>query len=177
MLATQYVPETTYLAYIQSVVYGIDQVQYKVYGVSGTETITDFLSKIKASQGATAVIVDDKGIVKTSGDINNSDMVMVTSADGKLKVYYTFGQLTGIENAQFNQIQLYPNPTDSKINIQGLNPGSRIQVYNAVGVVVRDVFSQKQNAIISLDGEASGLYLIVISDKNVLLGRYKAVKK
>ncbi len=166
-----------YLAYCTSNLYAIDQVNYVVNNVDGTTLISDFLSQITPSMGATAMVVDSNGNEKTSGDIDGGDMLKVTSADGAVTAMYAFGVLTGIEPSQWNQIQLYPNPTNSKINISGLESGSRIQVYNALGVKVLDVNSEDQRETISLDGKPSGLYVIIISNKNELLGRYKAVKK
>ncbi len=177
MLATEYTQSTMYLAYCTSNLYAIDQVNYVVNNVDSTILISDFLSQITPSMGATAMVVDSNGNEKTSGDIDGGDMLKVTSADGTVTAMYTFGVLTGIEPSQWNQIQLYPNPTNSKINISGLESGSRIQVYNALGVKVLDVNSEDQRETISLDGKPSGLYVIIISNKNELLGRYKAVKK
>ena len=176
-LATKYVPETTYLAYILSKVYAIDQVVYKVAGVSGTETVSAFLSKVTASQGATPNVVDKNNNIKTSGDINNDDRVMVTSADGKMIVYYTFGQLTSASNIGGNNIELYPNPTHDIINVSGLKAGYHIQVYNSVGVAIREVSVQNSIERISLKNQPAGMYLIVIRDNNKMLGRYKALRQ
>ncbi len=177
MLRTQYILETTYLAYIQSSVYTVDQVDLKVYGVSGAETVSAFLSKVTASMGATATVVDKNGTVKSTGDINGGDMVMVTSADGKMKVYYSFGPLTALNTYHSNGIDLYPNPTDGKINVSGVKAGNRIQVYNSVGAAIRDIKVQNSIETISLDNQPAGMYMIIISDQNKMLGRYKALRK
>jgi len=175
-LATQYVPETTYLAYILSNVYAVDQVNYKIDGASGTADISEFYSKISAAQGAKAVVVDSNGNEKTTGDINGSDMVKVTSADGRIVVMYTFGPLTSASWVQANQIELYPNPTNGKLNLTGVEKGQRIQVYNSVGAAIIDVNVESSQEIISIDKHPAGLYMIVVSDKDKLLGKYKAIK-
>lgn len=175
-LATEFIPTTTYLAYIMSNVYGIDQVNYKIHNVSGISTISDFYSKITVASGANAVVVDNNGIEKTSGDIDNSDMVKVTSADGKIKVMYSFGQLTGTEWLNTNQIEIYPNPSNGRLNVSGVEKGQRIQVYNAVGSAIIDMNVESNHEIISIDQHPAGFYLIVVSDGNRLLGKYKAIK-
>jgi hypothetical protein len=175
-LRTQYIQETTYLAYIQSAVYSIDQVSYKVDGVSGTETISDFLTKIKASLGATAVVVDDNGVVKTTGDVDRSDMVMVTSADGKITVYYTFGTLTATSVAGINNIEIYPNPTNGNLNISGLVTDQQIKIFNSVGTLIINKKVHNNLEVLSLKNEPSGMYLIVVSGKNEVIGRYKIIK-
>jgi hypothetical protein len=176
-LSEKYIEETTYLAYILSAHYPVDQVMYKVAGVSGNETVASFLSKITPSAGATAMLVDKNGIEKSSGDINGGDMVMVTSADGKIEVYYTFGPLTSTSVFEANNIELYPNPTNAKININGINAGNNIRVYNSVGSVIRNVKALSNMEIISLEGQPSGLYMIVISHENKMLGRFKVLKQ
>lgn len=176
-LATDANPEPTYLAYILSNVYAVDQVMYKVAGVSGTETVSAFLSKVTPVEGASAVVVDKDGNVKNTGDVNGSDMVLVTSADGKMKVYYTFGPLTAASTINANNIELYPNPTNGEINVSGVKAGYRIQVYNSVGAAIRDINVQSSIERISLRNQPAGMYMIVVSDNNKMLGRYKAMKQ
>ena len=176
-LSSEATPSTTYLAYILSSTYPIDQVIYKIEGVSGTESISSFLSHITPVTGATAKVVDKDGKDKTTGDIDKDDMVKVTSADGKIMVYYTFDQLVSARNLNAENIQLYPNPTNGEINISGVKAGYRIQVYNSVGSAVRDINVQNSIERISLSNQANGMYMIVVSDNNKMLGRYKALKQ
>lgn len=176
-LSEEYIQETTYLAYILSAFYPIDQVIYNIDGVSGIETISSFLSKVKPSAGATAMVVDKNGMDKTTGDIDNGDKVKVTSVDGKIVVHYTFGQLVSTRAINTEDIQLYPNPTNGEINVSGVKAGYRIQIYNSVGAVIRDINVQNSIEIISLRNQPAGMYMIVVSDNNKMLGRYKALKQ
>ena len=176
-LSSDAVLETTYLAYILSNVYAVDQVMYKVSGVSGSETVSAFLSKVTPVEGASAVVVDKDGNVKNTGDVNGGDMVLVTSADGKMKVYYTFGPLTSASSINATNIELYPNPTNGEINVSGVKAGQRIQVYNSVGAAIRDINVQGSIERISLRNQPAGMYMIVVSDNNKMLGRYKAMKQ
>jgi hypothetical protein len=170
---------TISLAYITSTVYGVDQVNLEVAGVSSSTSVADFLASIKPAEGATAVVTDGSGNVKDSGNITDTDEVKVTSASGELTVVYTIQLSTvGIQPAHFSNIQLFPNPTSAKIYISGLEPGSRIEVYNSTGMKVIDVYNlYDDHQEISLDHEATGLYFIVISLDDVPVGRYKAIKK
>ncbi len=175
-LATQYSPNPTYLAYILSSVYGIDQVEYKIHGVSGLADISEFYSRIRAAEGATAVVVDENGMEKMTGTITGTDMVKVTSADGRIEVMYSFGQLVSADWMTANQIELYPNPSNGRLNILGVERGQRIQVYNAVGSAIIDVNVESNHEILNIDTHPAGLYLIVISDESRVLGKYKAIK-
>jgi len=175
-LASEATP-IAWLAYILSPVYAVDQVMYKVAGVSGDETVSAFLAKITSAPGATAIVVDKDGVPKTSGDLVGSDKVKVMSADGKLNVFYTFGPLTSANVLEANDIRLYPNPTNGEINVSGLKAGQRIQVYNSVGAVIRDINVQSSIERVSLRNQSAGMYMIVVSDNSKLLGRYKAMKQ
>jgi len=175
-LATTSVPANTYLAYILSPVYAIDQVIYKIDGVAGSETVSNFLTKVTPSAGASVAVVDKNGAVKINGDINGGDKVRVTSADGKIVVYYTFGTLTGINWKDASKIELYPNPTNGMLNVSGVEKGQRIQVYNAVGSSIIDMKVENNLEIININNRPAGLYMIVVSNQNGLLGKYKAIK-
>lgn len=177
MLATQYIKKATYLAYILSNAYVVDQEAFTVNEVSGSETIAEFYSRITPAMGATAVVVDKDGIEKTSGGINGSDMVKVTSADGKIVVMYKFGPIVSAKTIETSGIQLYPNPTTGKINISGVASGNRIQVFNSVGSAIRDLKVANSIETISLDREPAGMYMIVVTNNNQMLGRFKAIKK
>ncbi len=176
-LANDATPETKYLAYILSDVYMVNQEMNKVEGVAGDEPVGDFLTKITAAAGATAMVVDMEGNEKASGDIDKEDMVKVVSADGKIVVYYTFGTLTSNEAVNSEGIELYPNPTNGDINISGVKEGYRIQIYNSVGSVIRDINVQNSIERISIKDQPAGMYMVVIRDGNSLIGRYKSIKQ
>jgi hypothetical protein len=176
MLAEKYVPANTYLAYILSRTYQVDQVNYVVNGVSGDETIANFYSKITPATGATAVVIDKNGNEKTSGDIDGTDKVQVTSADGKVVVIYTFGSLTATDIVEVHNIEIYPNPTNGHLNISGVERGNRIQIFNSTGAAIRNIIVQSSTESVSIEREPAGMYMIVISDSNKLLGRFKAIK-
>ena len=176
-LSTQYIFETTYLAYILSDVYAVDQLDYKVDGVSGTESVSNFLSKVTPSEGASVAVVDKNGAVKISGDIIGGDQVMVTSADGKIKVYYKFGPLTKINLSETNTIELYPNPTSGEINVSGVKAGQHIYVYNSNGAAIREINVQNSIERIWLGNQPAGMYMIVVKENDKMIIRIKALKK
>ena len=175
-LPTEFITTTTYLAYILSDLYKIDQVDYIIDGVSSTESISEFSSNIWAVFGASAVVVNKDGGVRTAGTLTGSDLVKVTSADGKIEVMYTFGHITSVQRLEANQIVLYPNPSSGKINITGVEKGNRIQVYNSIGTAVFDIDVESNHEVISLDQQPAGMYLIVVSENNQPIGKFKAIR-
>lgn len=175
--ATEYI-KTTYLAYVLSNKYKVDQVNYVISGPTGSTLLTEFYASITPSMGATSVVVDADGNEKTTGDLDDGDMLKVTSADGALVVMYDLAlNLTSSEMLIGQQIEIYPNPTAGKLNIRGIEAGYRIQIYNAVGGVIRDMNAKSSLEILSLDDLPSGMFVIVVSNNNKMIGSFKAIRK
>lgn len=178
MLPTLYIPEATYLAYVLSNVYAVDQVGYVIGGPSASTPLTDFYSKITPAMGATAVVVDIDGNERTSGDLNDGDMLKVTSQDGRIVVMYNLDiDITSADKLAEGRIQVYPNPTSGQVNIQGLEQGTRIQVFNQTGAMIRDVKTSRTLETISLDNQSAGMYLVVLTKDSRLLGQYKVIRR
>jgi hypothetical protein len=164
------------LAYILSNIYQVDQIVYKVDGVSGIESVSSFLSKVTPATGASAAVVDKNGAAKTTGDINGGDKVKVTSQDGKLIVYYTFGSLTSANVIGNDGLSIYPNPTEGIINISGIEKGCQITIFNSLGVIVSQKVADKNLEVISLNNQPTGLYLIQISKQGSKPELFKIIK-
>ena len=172
------VAATGFLAYITSDVYTVNQISFMVDNVLANTSVDAFLDNVVAAEGGTAVVLNADGTDKTTGNIAEGDLVSVTSGNGETNVVYTIGELlVGIGTDHADHIKLYPNPTNSKLHIDGVRPGSRITVYNIVGVQIRSISNLVQNNVISLKNEADGVYFILISDENnAPVGSYKVLK-
>jgi hypothetical protein len=177
MLRTSTILDSGYLAYILSNTYTVDQIEYEVEGPSGNTLVTEFNSNITPATGATAIVVDSEGNEKTSGDLNQGDMVKVTSADGRMVVMYSIVFPTSTGKLAENSIQVYPNPTSGKINISGIEPGTRLQVFSQTGALLKDIRTGNSLETVSLESHPSGMYLVVLSRNSRLIGQYKILRK
>ena len=178
MLSEQYVPSTTYLAYVLSNIYTVDQITYNIVGPTGSTLLSDFYSHITPSLGASAVVVDNKDVVRTTGDLNDGDKLKVTSADGKIVVMYDLKlNLTSANKNGEGQIQVYPNPTTGNVNIQGLVQGTRVQVFNQIGVLISNLNAERSLETITLENQPAGMYLFVLTKNDKILGQYKVIRK
>jgi hypothetical protein len=180
-LPTATIPATTYLAYVQSVSYAVDQVNYVITGgssdLTGSTMVPEFYSRIVPAAGATAVVVDANGNEKATGDLNQGDVLKVTSADKKINVIYQLDlDITSAGKIGLEQIEIYPNPTSGVLNISGIQTGNRIQLYNATGALILDRTATGNFEVLSLYKVPSGMFFIVISNENKMLGRFKAIK-
>jgi hypothetical protein len=176
-LASQYFPVTTYLAYILSDYYAVDQVDFFVAGATTATQVSDFYSKIRPVMGAVAAIVDANGNVKTSGDLAQGDKVKVTSGDGKIEVMYELHlTVVSAKLPQTAQVEIYPNPTTGKLNVSGLQTGNRVQIFNAMGVLMQDIKVKESIETVSLGNYANGIYFIIILDNHLITGKHKIIK-
>jgi hypothetical protein len=179
MLRNELKQTPSYLAYVLSDVYTVDQQNMFLVGSSltGNTLVADFHSNIETSFGATAVVMDKDGNEKTDGDLDDGDWLKVISADGKIEVMYALDLVTSADKLAKGEILLYPNPTTGTVNINGLEKGTRLQVFNQVGAMVNDVKSSRSIETISLENQPAGMYLIVLTKDAQLVGQYKVIRK
>ena len=83
---------------------------------------------------------------------------------------------TSVDLIKDQQFKIYPNPTSDMLYVTDIEPGSRIQVYNSIGLAVCDIKAQSSNESFSLKEQPSGLYIIVVSKNNKRIGNYKLIK-
>ena len=72
---------------------------------------------------------------------------------------------------------MYPNPTSGRVIVQGLTRGNRVQVFNSVGIILRDVIVDNSTEYVSLTAQPAGIYIFVISSKDQHINIQKIVKK
>ncbi|PID92207.1 MAG: hypothetical protein CSA96_04355 [Bacteroidetes bacterium] len=170
--------QPNYLAYVISDVYKVNESDMTITGVPETHTVSDFKSNLSPAAGATIVVTDADGTVKADADaMTNGDLLQVTAGNGVTTVSYVVTLSTGIDNPAELAVSIYPNPSNGLLYIKGAETGSRISVYNAVGVQMRSIVAYNALETISLEGEASGMYFITISNDKAVLGQYKVIVK
>jgi hypothetical protein len=181
-LLPAWVGETAdYLAYVTSSVYMVDQYNLAISGATITiteaTTVTSFKANLVPSTGATIKVVNANDVENT-GTMNDGDLLKVTAADGVTKAYYSIEvSHVSINELSNLSINIYPNPSSGKITISGLEPGTRIRIYNILGVGLRDIVSIQSEEIISLEGQPEGVYFVVVSNSDSIIGRYKLIIK
>jgi hypothetical protein len=159
--AEKYIPQTTYLAYILSEVYSIDQLNHTISGTL-PNTVADFMAQITPAPGANVILVESNGIEKTSGQIQNGDLVKVSSIDGKHTVYYTFDSTTSAGKKVYHPISVFPNPTEGKLFITGLDKKYKIEIFNVTGILVQSLDSSEYIETISMEYHPTGIYMVVL---------------
>ncbi len=168
-----------YLAYIYPGAYEVDHFQQMIIFCNSIQmTVSEFLSISLLSPGATAFVYDENGNTKVGSEfLEAGDDVKVISSDEKYSRTYTvvITSCVGIDDIISEQFKISPNPTSGSVSIEGLKPESRIQVYNAMGKFMRDQFITTTKEVISLEGEPAGIYFIIISYEEDMVGTYKVM--
>ncbi len=166
-----------YLAYVVSDLYSVDQIGMSISGdISETTPVSEFLGHITPAPGATFKLQDKNG-TEYSTMMKKESQLKVTSGNKQLTVLYAINVLTSRPDINNQDITLYPNPTSGRVNITGLEPGNRVHVYNLSGTQLRDIIVHESTHEISLEGQPSGMYFVVVSNSKKVIGRYKLVLK
>jgi hypothetical protein len=164
-------------AYILSDVYDVDQVGLTI-GTPLKMAAATFLADVDPAAGATLMVVDASGAENT-GNLNLvGDQVKVTAEDGMTVAYYEILVSTiSVDDPSLSPLQIYPNPSNGKVTISGLERGNRVRIYNATGAGVLDMIATQNREEISLEGHAAGMYFIMVNKADSVVGRYKLILK
>ena len=168
----------TYMAFVISDVYPINQVKQIIYNVTMSSAISEFKNNLIPSFGANLKVVNAIGIENTGSAFVAGDKLLVTATDGTTTATYLIEGVTGITpDAVVSSIKMYPNPTNGKVIVQGLAKGNRVQVFNTAGITLRDVIVENSTDYVSLVAQPAGIYIFVISAGNQHLTIQKIIKK
>ena len=91
-------------------------------------------------------------------------------------------QPNGIEDLTDNNllISLYPNPVINELHLKLKDldmSGLNIKLYNSLGKMVMQTSFKTSEQILKMDNYASGIYMLVVSDNQIIRGFYKFIKK
>lgn len=169
-----------YLAYVTSGVYLVDQDLLTIDGetdINEATLVSDVLANLVPAEGATMVIVDADMTEKAgTDDMDDGDMLVVTAGNGVITTTYTIAvDPSSANDLRMEGISVYPNPSHGIVNISGLESGTRVQVYNAVGARVIEKVTYNNLETLSLEGRDKGIYIMILSDDEGVIGNYKLV--
>jgi len=93
-------------------------------------------------------------------------------------LYFTNVTPSGIENALEHNIKIYPNPANEKINIEFIeeNNVKSIEIYNITGNLVLKNNELHKFNVITLNQLNSGIYQLIINNKDNSRWGFRFVK-
>ncbi len=167
-----------YLAYVVSEIYNVDEENLSIANVPGDHTVADFKGNVTPAEGAIMEVQNSGGSAKADSDaMAEGDMLVVVAGNGINKAVYTVSLATAVNELDGSAVNIYPNPSKGMLNIAGAEVGSRIRVYNSVGVNVRDIVVYSGVESISLEDQSAGIFLITITYNDEIKGQYKLIKQ
>ena len=168
----------TYLAYVTSTVYKVDQLGLTIKLPTTTAALAEFYSKLNPSYGASLMVIDKNGNPSGNSLVSVGDRLQVIAADNVTTTIYEIGTTVGVSSLDNNEmIKMYPNPTTDRVVINGLAKGNRVRVFNATGVTLRDVTVNNSTEYVSLAAQPAGIYVFVISSGEKFINIQKIIKK
>lgn len=75
------------------------------------------------------------------------------------------------------EIRVFPNPAETSVTVSGLLGGERIELLDCTGRTVYTTVAKTNEAMISLEGIASGSYLISVTGQDDKKSAFKMIKK
>jgi len=67
-------------------------------------------------------------------------------------------------NAKKSNISIYPNPSNGVFTISGIEVNASINIYNAIGELVKSIQSTDNNTTVDLSDYSNGIYFIKIKN-------------
>ncbi|MEX2596740.1 MAG: T9SS type A sorting domain-containing protein [Salibacteraceae bacterium] len=118
--------------------------------------------EIWQSENAEVEMLEESSNVTT----DTVDGEVVYTVDGNQ--YVMFGDKfvpLGIDGADGLKFSIYPNPSNERVNIGGVNGEVNVQIYDANGRIVKSVSTE--NHTIGLDDLVPGIYMISIENHGI----------
>ena len=72
------------------------------------------------------------------------------------------GVLASVSSAYRSSLNVYPNPAKGEINIVGINSSSKVEIFNTLGVCVKEVHGYVSGESIDLSNLVKGIYVVRI---------------
>ena len=114
-----------------------------------------------ATASLAAIPADGYMFVKWSDGTTDNPKEVIVDHDIELAAFFNG---TGIDESELEAINLYPNPANDKIHIEGLEGEHEISLFNATGMKVTSKMIY-DNGEIDICGLPAGLYLIRLDGK------------
>ena len=110
-----------------------------------------------------AIAADGYVFTKWSDETTDNPKEIVVDHDIILAAFFN---TNGVDDIGFTQFNLFPNPANDKLHIQGIDEEADIEIYNVYGSLVKTTQICGDSEI-SISDLASGLYLLKIRNRYV----------
>ena len=105
-----------------------------------------------------AIPADGYQFVKWGDGITENPREIIVDHDIILAAFFNG---TGVEECQANALSVFPNPTNGKIRVPGIEDATEVEIYNAFGALLRKIHAEADTEI-DVSDLASGFYFVRI---------------
>ena len=120
----------------------------------------------------TANPISSFGFVNWSGDVSGATNPITVTIDANKTVTANFSSTAGVSDSNSVSFSIYPNPTNSILNIKTDEKISKIDVYNLQGQRIKTL----KNKQINIQKLSSGIYIIKITTTDKKVGIRRIIK-
>ncbi len=110
----------------------------------------------------------------TDGNTDNPRTIIVTE-DAEYVAAFTWAG--AVEQTNFTEIAIFPNPANDILNITSSEEISEIEIVNTLGQVVFRMEVNSDNAVCDVNGLASGVYVVKIQSPDAMVVQKKFIKE
>jgi hypothetical protein len=146
---------------------------------SGTGTLSWYASSTATTAIATGTVYTTPSF--TTGTYTYyAGATTCTSSATRASVTVTVNTCTGLEslNGLSPEISLYPNPTNGKLYLKlSTYQNTTVRVYDLLGNMVMEQAIDREQTTLNLNGQVSGIYLVMIINGQEVLATKRIVKE
>jgi hypothetical protein len=152
-------------AYVTSSAYAVDQDRMVISEVDPETELAVFLGNLSPSEGSGMMLMDPDGNQKTTGWVQEKDVLKVMTADGTSRTLYTISFLTAVTDPGSMEIGVYPNPATEVLYIENLPADSYVRISNMAGHTILLRKAGEVSHGIGLKGLEEGVYLLSVESE------------
>ncbi len=141
------------------------------YGLGNVKTIP--LSEGSISRDTLSLVLS-----LTSGDdFAFASKENASNTPPQLVITYEGAKLQSLVSEKKNTISIFPNPVVDIVNISGVSNGSRITIFNSIGLLKKEIQLKDDQNSINIQDLPSGYYILNVMNANKVISRAKIVKQ
>jgi len=119
-------------AFVTSDIYTVSQDAFSIEVPENT-TVESLLAGLSPAPEAMVVVLDVDMNEKSTGTVLNTDMVQVTSGDGKNSVTYSISVIVSVYNSISDNLQVYPNPAQDILFVKNIPADTYVRISDITG--------------------------------------------
>ncbi len=162
-------------AYVTSTVFTVSQATLNIEAPQGT-TVEALLAGLTPAPDATVMVKDVNGDEKTTGELLETDVVVVTSGDGVNTISYSISLIVSVYNDIADQLRVYPNPAESILHVDNVPADTYVRIRDISGRTHSVSQASDIPTGINLAGLSSGMYFLTIEKDRKPLITVKFIK-